>query len=38
LEKTLKNLGVKEGDTVYLGNFAFEYMEWYYDSSFWRFI
>ncbi|MBM7559195.1 GTPase ObgE [Marinitoga litoralis] len=27
LEKTLKNLGVKEGDTVYLGNFAFEYME-----------
>ncbi|KLO25027.1 MULTISPECIES: GTPase ObgE [unclassified Marinitoga] len=27
LEKTLKNIGVKEGDTVYLGNFAFEYME-----------
>ncbi|KAF2955334.1 GTPase ObgE [Marinitoga sp. 38H-ov] len=27
LEKTLKNLGIKEGDTVYLGNFAFEYME-----------
>jgi GTP-binding protein len=27
LEKTLRNLGVKEGDTVYLGNFVFEYME-----------
>ncbi|GAB6189300.1 GTPase ObgE [Marinitoga arctica] len=27
LEKTLKNIGIKEGDTVYLGNFAFEYME-----------
>ncbi|SHE96236.1 GTP-binding protein [Marinitoga hydrogenitolerans DSM 16785] len=27
LEKTLRNIGVKEGDTVYLGDFAFEYME-----------
>ncbi|AEX84697.1 GTPase ObgE [Marinitoga sp. 1135] len=27
LERFLKKVGVKEGDTVYLGDFAFEYME-----------